>query len=207
MVMATVVYADESCNPFDAILYQNQHPNNQLYFQNQVNNFSNTLTDLGRSFITESKVIHDQIYSSVAAAAARAALRASAGMFQMVIRPLNEIDEFRAASVLMQRWVMANPEIRNLYHRQECAGYDGSYVDMFPKDKGEDHYDYRRVMSGVVVDTKDGSYARHYLDDLVEGDAELTHNEKVDILSTWDIMNMYIKAGKEDPTDPMCGNL
>jgi hypothetical protein len=46
-----------------------------------------------------------------------------------------------------------------------------------------------------------------YFDELVEGDRELTLEEKVDILTTWDALQMYFNAGKDDPTSPFGGKL
>ena len=51
---------------------------------------------------------------------------------------------------------MAQPDIRSLYHKGHCDGYSDTYVDMEPGLVGEQHYDYRRVMDGVVEETETG---------------------------------------------------
>ena len=207
--MANVIYVDgdSAALSFNTLLYQDQHPNNNNYFYSQVTNFSNTLSDLGRSFMEGSKIIYDKINSSESDNIAKAALRAAAGMFNRVIRPLQELSEFQSAAPLMQRYLMSSPSVLQLYRDQQCDGFSETFVDMFPNDIGETHYDYRRVMTGVVVDTEEGSFATHYIDELLEGDKELTHREQFDIQSTWEIMEMYLKAMKEDPTSPFGGML
>lgn len=202
-----VINTDDPFGAFDALIYKRQHPNTISYIENQINNFSSTLTGIGKTFIEQSKNIYDKLNSSDFVNAAHAAIRTASGIFNDVIRPMYEVSEFRSAAPLMQRWIMANPIVRESYHRQECAGFVDTYVDLHPNDIGEKHYDYRRVMDGVVLDDKDGSYAMHYMDDLLPGDVELSHSEKVTVMNTWELLNMYFKAAKEDPTDPYNGNL
>ena len=96
---------------------------------------------------------------------------------------------------------MANPVVRQTYHEQKCDGYSDTYIDNQPSAIKETHYDYRRVMDGVVVDKdNDGWSVKFYPDDLHDGDRELVHGEKVDILHSWDIIEMFMKAGDKDPT-------
>ena len=58
----------------------------------------------------------------------------------------------------MKRYIMANPHVREAYQEQRIAGYDGTYKDPFADDTIENHYDYRRVMNGVVVDSVEHDY-------------------------------------------------
>lgn len=187
---------------WNAILFPMQNQNNQQYFYNQVNNFSNMLTDVGSRFMSEAKAAYERINSSEAMAIARAAIRAAGGVFQNQITPLRDLEQLQQATPLMQRWVMAFPDIRNLYHAQQCSGYAESYVDMHPGDVGTKHYDYRRVMDGVVIDSDEGSVAVHYVEDLLQGDRDLTHHEKVDILNAWDLMSLILDSKSDDPTCP-----
>ena len=62
-------------------------------------------------------------------------------------------------------------------------------------------------MSGVVVETDDGWYVNHYIDDLKDGDRELSDHNKVDILSTWKVVEMFMKENDQDPTNPNSGYL
>jgi len=187
---------------FDSVLYANQNPANAIYIQNQLQNFSSSLNEVGAKFLAASRDIYNNLNSSVVADAARLAMRTAAGLFLNYIAPLTTMNSFQTAAPIMQRWVMANPNVRELYHNQLCNGYADTYVDYHPEDVGENHYDYRRVMDSVIVDNDEGSSVKYYLDNLIDGDKELTPYEKFDILSTWNILEAFITAGKEDPTSP-----
>lgn len=104
------------------------------------------------------------------------------------------------ANATMQRWVMAHPDVRQLYLDQNIDGYSDSYQNVFGKETGEDDYNYRRVMDGVMQDEGDATVVRHYFEDLMEGDRELNHYEKVKILHTYDAINYLLKECKFDFT-------
>ena len=104
------------------------------------------------------------------------------------------------ANATMQRWIMAHPDVRKLYLDQNIDGYSGSYQNVFGKEIGEDDYNYRRVMDGVMCDEGDITVVRQYLDDLLEGDRELNHYEKVKILHTYDAIDYLLKECKFDFT-------
>lgn len=119
----------------------------------------------------------------------------------------DNLSVMRAMQTTMQRYMMANPVIRNLYHKQRCDGYSGSYIDTDYGVSGENHEDYRMINNGIVRENDDGWQYTNYFDILDEnGNEKLTASEKFKILSVWDVANAFIKAG-EDPTDKYCGKL
>ena len=206
--MINVVHAgDHGSAAWNAILYPMQHVNNKNYFQSQMQNISSTLTSAGAQFMQGARAIYEDVNSSATMMAARAALRAATGVFFNQITPVRDINEFQTATPLMQRWIMANPTVRDIYNAQQCDGYSDSYVDTQPGVKGDNHYDYRRVMDAVVYETEEGTFVKTYADDLFEGDRELNHGEKVDILDAWELMDLMLKHQKQDPTSPYGGSL
>jgi len=195
---------------FDMLLYPEQSPLTYQYLQDKMSRFSETLTQAGSRFIEGSRQLFEQVQNSDLIRRTKAAIRSAKAYFHPnMIRPLETLEELQSATLVMQRWVMAQPDIRRLYHRQLVDGYNETYVDMHPGQVGVEHYDYRRVMSGVGVDTEDGEEWRAtvYSDDLVEGDRELDFGEKVDVLRTWEIVAMYAKARREDPTNIYGGDM
>lgn len=194
---------------FNAIAYGEQNPDNQAYFKERLEGLANTFSDAGQAFVNRAKEIHDQYYNSNVAHIARAALRAAQNLFMPNrVMAYQNIGHFQQAGTEMQRWIMANPVVRESYHAQKCDGYSGSYVDMHPGKIGESHYDYRRVMDGVVQESEEhGWVAKFYMDELLPGDVELDHNKKIDIMSTWDIAELFMAKANEDPTDPRNGKL
>jgi hypothetical protein len=210
MTIANVVYGGNGA--FDALLYRQENPLNQLYIEAQLDRVNATLTDSGRAFMAASRELYDQLYNNEAVQLARSALRSAKSLFapNKVIY-LDELEQLQAASPLMMRWVMSQPDLRTLHHQQRCHGYGELYTtDFSPNEVGEADYNWRRVMDGVVVvDTEDeqtGWYSRQYVEDLLPGDRTLDAFEKLDIVGTWDIVRMAIAAG-DDPSNPSGGSL
>lgn len=196
---------------FDYLLYPEQNLMNKAYLENQLNSFNTQISDIGRKFIEETRDIYNRINDSSIIRAAKAAIRAVKGVFHPnTIYTLYSLDELRSAQSAMQRFIMAEPTIRETFHLQRCNGYSDTYMDMYPNDVGEKHYDYRRVMDGIVkdIETEEGYdwVATRYFEELVEGDRDLSLGEQVSILSSWDIAKMFLEAG-EDPTDMFGGTL
>lgn len=193
-----IIYGDSSV--FDAVVYQNQNPANRTYFENQIQSIGSTLTDIGQSFFSNIQQLYDQANNSDALRIARAAIHKVESLFQPnIIKSIFELHDIQNAPVVMQRWVMANPSIRAMYQKQMIDGYSDTYYDPHRGDLLESHYDYRRVMDKVIQEDEDGWHVKFYPDDIIEGDTELTHEDKIDIISTWQIAEMFIKAGS-DPT-------
>lgn len=114
---------------------------------------------------------------------------------------LQTIGELQHASDIMQRWIMACPDVRTAYYGHRIDGYSDTYVDHEPQRLAEDHYDYRRVTNGVFMTQRDTSQyeARIYYEDVAQGD-ELSFREQVDIMSTWENVKGYILERGDDPT-------
>lgn len=198
--MATVLMGGS--NVFDSLAYSKPHPSTQTFLQNQLSIGTNLLNDAGSKFMESAQNIFEKVSGSEAIRIAKAASRVVNNIWNTnQIRKLNTIGELQNAPQVMERYIMAEPTIRKLYHNQMCDGYSHSYVDLEPNKIGESHYDYRRVMNGIVVDTDDGGwYANSYFDDMLPEDEELMMEEQVDIITAWEKVKEHIKIGKEDPT-------
>lgn len=188
---------------FDYLLYGDSNPINQEYFKQQLQNFSHTLNDAGRRFMEGSRELYARINDSAIAERAKLAVRKAMNLFTPnTIRELDSLQALRTCQPVMQRYMMAFPGIRSLYHQQRCDGYSDSYHDLHPNQVGEDHYDYRRVMNGVVKVGEEGEpdySVRLYMEDLLHEDRDLTHMEKVDILHSWELADLFLKQSI-DPT-------
>jgi hypothetical protein len=201
-----VINVDDPC-AFNYMLYPEQHINTRQFVQQQLSGFNNSLTDVGRSFIETSRSIYDQFNNSNAIRMAKAVVRMAKGIFHPnTIYELNDLEVMRSCQPIMQRYMMAEPTIRKLYHQQRCDGYSDTYYDVQPKVVGVDHYDYRRVTDGMVNDDDDGWTCVNHYEDLRPDDKDLSIEEKVDILKSWELAEMFIKAG-EDPTNVFGGKI
>lgn len=193
---------------FSALAYQNQHPDNQNYFAQKLSNFTQTFGDavstMANGFMANAGEIFDKFYGSEALRLAKAAVRKVKSIWDRDdIRELFGIGEIQQAKPVMQRWIMAEPTYRQMFHEQRCDGFSNSYVDMEPGAVGEAHYDYRRVMDGLMVHDEENEECdwsmTHYIEDLKEGDVDLELDEQLTIISVWDVVKMHAKAGGEDP--------
>lgn len=190
---------------FDYLAFPNQSPATALYFQNQLQNFSAALTETGQRFMQGARELYERIHDNTAVRMAKAAIRHAKGMYQPnVIIQIDDIEGFRSATPMMQNYIMAQPDLRDLYHQQRVNGYSDTYIDIDPKQNRDNHYYYRRVMDGVVQDTEvDGEYqwvAKQYCDELMEGHTDLTTEERSSILLSWDKIQLLL-AEERDPTD------
>tara|TARA_Y100000592_G_C5383130_1_gene274458 strand:- start:192 stop:815 length:624 start_codon:yes stop_codon:yes gene_type:complete len=171
------------------------------YLQNQYERVSSLLTETSSKAIGFAKARFEEAYSSGAMRIAKAASRKVRNIWTSDdIFPLLDVGALQQAKPTMQRWVMAEPGTRKLWQNQQLDGYSGTYIDMHPGDIGEDHYDYRRVMNGVMVEQKDGSLvATNYFDDLVE-EEELDFEEQDYILDTWEAIKVARATSNDDWT-------
>lgn len=194
---------------FDAMVYGTQHPTTTNYLNSQVSNLTNTLTDAGRMFMEKSKQVFEFFNSNAAIDFARRVVSSVKNKFtnQEYVLKLWEPEAIQNAGLIMQRWIMANPNVRELYHAQQIDGYSDTYIDIHGKVSGDEHYDYRRVMDGIVVVEEDDFMHVEYIEDLLEGDRDLTLSEQVDILHTWNAVNAYLALGEEDVTNPYGGSM
>ena len=198
--MATVMSGGNHI--FDSLAYDAPHPATQQFIQQQINTGTHLLTEAGARFMETSRSLYEKISGSEAMRIARAAARAHSGMWNVNrIKPLTTIADFQHPPKVMERWIMAEPTVRQLYHEQRCDGYSESYIDPEPGLVGEAHYDYRRVMNGMVQEHEEGGwYANCYYDEMLLDEEELNVDEQVDIIESWTNIVSAIRNGKEDPT-------
>ena len=197
-------------NEFNAFMYGAfKHEGTQRFIDNSVNNiFSTTLTDAGKDFFSNTKDLYNQYNGAAAIHLAQAALNKVSNIFiRNDVHTITEIDKLQNAPLLMQRFIMAQPKIREMYHQQRCEGYSDTYLDMEPGKIGEQHYDYRRVMNGIAVDDNGTDKVTIYMDELHPNDRELTLNEQTSVLTTWEHVAMLMSYGDNDPTSPFNSKL
>jgi hypothetical protein len=190
---------------FDYLAFPNQSPATAMYFQNQLQNFNAALNETGQRFMQGARELYARINDSTAIRMARAAIKHAKGMYHPnAIIQIDDIEGLRNATPMMQNYIMAQPDLRDLYHRQQVNGYSDTYIDLDPKKNKDEHYYYRRVMDTVVQDSEEnGEYrwvAKQYYDELLEGHADLSIDERHSIMMTWDNIQSILAEDK-DPTD------
>ena len=200
-----------AADSWDAMLYGEQHPNTVQFLAQQVSLVSDKLTETGRAFMSKAVDLYEHYHGDSAMRFARGVLAKAKGVFQgQHIHSLWELAAMQDASITMQRWIMANPNVREKYHAQKCDGYSDTYVDVDPGLSGDDQYDYRRVMDGQFIfnpDEETDWMSVQYLESLKDGDRDLLHEEQVAIRNTWTAMDLIMAMAKDDPTSAVGGTL
>lgn len=199
---------------FGNSLFPEAPPEAKAWIQNQFNQGLNMLTDAGNRFRQQAVDLYQKLHDPTLEARARAFYRKAKGIAHPnAILAFDTTSEIQSAKPLMQRFIMAEPTIRGLYHKQLCDGYSDSYVDHEPGKVGEAHYDYRRVMNGILTEFYSDDAANDYqwrvamyYEDLHEGDTELQIDQQAAILKVHDLVRQAI-LGKIDPTDIFNGEI
>mgnify|MGYP001626189315 CR=1 FL=1 len=192
----------------DGLLYPTQHVNTMQFIQSNLSQIPSTIIGAAQNLFQEAAQKYKQLQSSATMMRVMNALKLAKNTKQEnIIYEINNIEDSQLATVTMQRWLMACPEVRTLYHEQRCNGYSDTYVDVEPEKVGEDHYDWRQVMTGVVRYDSDDIVSKFYMEELKPGDRELNPYEKIAIVNSWEVMKIAVSQMLEDPTDPMKGTL
>lgn len=120
---------------------------------------------------------------------------------EQLIQPLTSLESIQTANPVMQRYIMAYPGLRERYFDQALDGYSDSYENIHGIAIGEEHRDYRFVMDAMVQAPVDEDYRSvEYIEPLADGEQDLTLGEKLDVLTTWSMVEHYLEEGDEDPT-------
>lgn len=198
--MARVVSSNSDV--YAASVYGQPHPTTLSFIQNQISAPTHMLSDIGREFADKAMAMYESFHGEDAMRRATRALQTSEHRWDdNVIRPLCDINALQTAPLVMHRYLMACPEVRTMYHDMRLDGYSEEYVDLHPGMVGEDHYDYRRVMNGIVdTDGDDESSYVEYIESLDEGDRELYFTEQTAVLRSWDQLLTAVWEDDEDPT-------
>lgn len=115
-------------------------------------------------------------------------------------------EHLNEANLMMQRYIMSQPDMNKLHKRNMCFGYAETYFEREPDTFGEERLDYQAVMDGVLqYDRNDGiGYTCHYSN--MESDTPLSTIDQFSILDTWDNVVRALEEGK-DPSDPLYEDL
>jgi hypothetical protein len=124
------------------------------------------------------------------------------------VQVLDTIGKLQNAPNTMLQYIMACPGVRDMYYRQEIAGYDGRWVDQEHRDiDPTETLAYKAVVNGVfqqVGDTEE-EICVEYLGEFDTPETEIMNLDLADqtaIMETWAHMKMHLSRRKEDPTSP-----
>lgn len=192
----------------DAIMGSGKPQQSTLaYFDNQYQNMLSAAQNVGDAALQQIYQIAQQTYNYVMDTRpwemAEALMRQTTHMFDPnAIRTLAGLAALQTAKPTMQRWIMAMPEVREMYHNNQVDGYSATYEDAQPGKVGIDHYDWRRATNGMVefVPEAEDWSSTTFVEELIGNDRELSFGEKVDIKVTWAECLHQMQTQQYDPT-------
>lgn len=191
----------DSLDVFDAAVYGMPHQGTIDYVKEQFSRGWENLTDMGRTFFEEKKEMVERATSDEAFRRTEALARKFRHMWDTDdIKYIGDLGGLQQAKTTMQRWLMADPVIRQMRNDQLCDGYSDKYDDWEPDRIGEDHYDYRRVTDGIFIEDEDGGGCTSYFESYTADEDVLTFQQQVDIEAAWQTQRMLMKRGREDTT-------
>lgn len=118
----------------------------------------------------------------------------------------HNLQQVQSANPVLQRYLMAEPQLRQLYLDQSCEGFAGSYINFQGDAIGVNQYDYRRVTDGMLMVKEDHVQWNDFYEQIPDNDKELELYEKADMIRNWNLVNIALDAGEMDPSSPI-GNL
>jgi len=197
MIQINTVQGGETA--FNALLYPPPTQSTLDYFRSNIEQAMQYIGDKSSQYIDMAKSLYDKYNSDAVLNASKAILFGAGQHFnQDMIYPLN-YDNMGTANLMMQRYIMAQPDVSVLYNKNMCYGFQNTYLDLEPDNVGPERYDYRRVMDGVVQFDTDTAYVMHYSQN--DESEELGYFDKFAVLKTWDEVARLI-ADDIDPTSP-----
>lgn len=198
-----------AADAWNAACYGEKHTGTVEFLRSQFDTISNFVTEAGKNFYQKSLSAFNHYNGTDALRFARNVISNMSGGEIDRIYEIRDLSGLQNANLQMQRWIMANPVVRQRYMRQECDGYSDTYFDAHPGKIGKDHYDYRMATTGMLqFDEKTGAACfTEYAQDLADGDRRLLFEEKCDIANTWDVTNVIFAIGEDDATSKDGGKL
>lgn len=161
-----------------------------------------TISTTASSFFNQAASLYTMISTSDAVQALRnMTVKADNAWQNNTISFLSNIEQIQCAPPIQQRYIMAQPDLRQMYLNGEVNGYGDMYENIHGNAVGQKHYDWRRVMDGMATVTNESVSYTNYVED-TRDDVELTVFEKVDMLRTWQIIPDMLSAAEMDPTSP-----
>lgn len=211
--MATVIHGGEL--ELSRFMGGDPHESTLRYIRNQASAIGEYAKRTGSRFAADIVKTYDSFYSDEALSRARVALSRVKSYFKEDrIEDFTNVHDMQQAGSQMARFMMSNRLWRQLYHEGRCNGFRGVYTDPNPGKIGDEDYNYRRVMDGIVQITppdednpEGGWFADCYGDELHEDDRELDLHEQIIIQNVWKRMEHAARNGLFDITDPDGGML
>ena len=168
------------------------------YFQEQFNQFVNTVSQYSNAFVDRVKQMHQTFTNiDVVQKAKEIITRGKTTIYDDRIYSV-DASNMHNAGWMMREYIMAQPKLFTMYQNNRLSGWDDQVY--LPEDKVDPYWrdDYLYAIDGVWQFEDDGAIAKWYSG---EDDNPFTISERVVINNAWETALEILAAGI-DPTDP-----
>jgi hypothetical protein len=184
----------------NALLYKQPDENFLEYLKSHMHNAYQTIGEAGNRFMSNVRSMYDKYNASDVLQLGKMLLTRTGTHFSQDVIYNVPYEQLGGANLIMQRYIMAHPDLSKLYVKNMCSGYNGTYVDIEPGVYGTNRSEYIQVMDGVLqfdVNGGENGYINHYSDSNTD---DLDVISKLSILDTWRSVEIAIARGI-DPSD------
>lgn len=119
---------------------------------------------------------------------------------------LSEVQFQQQATGFMRNYIMANPEMMQLYLDGRVSGYGGDFSD-YCSGLGRDNYYYNKAIDGMNRLNEDSNLVRTDYHTSRDNGTHLTVRERIDISRTWAATNLHIAERIFDPSNNAGGEM
>lgn len=185
---------------FNSLVYKPPTDSMINYYQNNLQSVLSTTSGFDNMFKENILAMYDSYNSEdVLANAKRTALRTNAHLSENIIQE-QYVEDYNP-NILMQKYIMACPEIYTAFSKQQIYGFGESYYNPDFINVGTLSNHYRSTMNGIMVEDEDGDLVSHqYSGSDIDN---LIFEEKMAIINTWDSVKKMLNEDNIDPTDPI----
>jgi len=171
----------------------------QQYFQENFQNFVNTVNNLASNFVNKIQQTYNYINNNPLVQKAKEIItKSSATIFNDRVYRITEDNIFNAG-YLMREMILANPILFNYYNHNRLSGWDDMVYLPEQNIAPEWRDDYLNTVDGIMMfDEDENGIIKHVS---LEEDNPFSIAERFEIQNAWDVAVKLIAKG-EDPTSP-----
>lgn len=207
--MATLIELNDFDRVGDALFYEASSAV-QDSISRRFSDYRKVARDIGDGFIDKMVAMYEENVTRRAMNIGELMKQKVGAIFKSdIIRRLDTLNDVKHAPTTMRRWIMAEPSLRERYSVKGVSGYEGEFDNPYPdQGSGNTHYDYRRVMNGVVsLDENNNAYSEQYLDSVKDTDLLILSQQGIIRYSWFAIKNSLKEGCTEDMTSEWGGLL
>lgn len=207
-----IIYSNsDDCGVAAEALFAPTLDSTRDYMRSKVERYSQALTSAGANIHSNIVERFDSIHSSAAVQRINSIRSKIQSMWQTnTVRYLPDIPKVQQAPTVMQRWVMANPRMSQLYSTGAIEGYDGA-APVSPVGIKGSTYDYRRATNGLLQydPTNHSAQTVEYTENIKDPLNDLLNIvEQASIRATWNVLNTHLDSDSTvDPTSVWNGTI